>query len=60
MGASLLAIAVDQSRIMLTDTPPSRAGSLPQVGLLTPADFPIELVPLSYSPKRTSPLARRS
>ncbi|AXP01961.1 hypothetical protein DZG01_02790 [Pseudomonas fluorescens] len=30
MGASLLAIAEDQPAFMSTDTPPSRAGSLPQ------------------------------
>ncbi|MBA1376782.1 hypothetical protein FHK92_02930 [Pseudomonas brassicacearum subsp. neoaurantiaca] len=30
MGASLLAIAMVQPAIMLTDTPPSRASSLPQ------------------------------
>ncbi|AUO46487.1 hypothetical protein C1C98_13950 [Pseudomonas ogarae] len=31
MGASLLAIAPGQSTSILTDTPPSRASSLPQV-----------------------------
>ncbi|TNF80245.1 hypothetical protein FGE05_22690 [Pseudomonas sp. ICMP22404] len=30
MGASLLAIALCQPASMLADTPPSRAGSLPQ------------------------------
>ncbi|SFH27573.1 hypothetical protein SAMN03159297_04108 [Pseudomonas sp. NFACC45] len=30
MGASLLAIAADQPPLILTDTPLSRAGSLPQ------------------------------
>ncbi|PNB75988.1 hypothetical protein C1X64_01910 [Pseudomonas sp. GW456-E7] len=30
MGASLLAIAVYQSPLILTDLPPSRASSLPQ------------------------------
>ncbi|KNH21689.1 hypothetical protein ACS77_23280 [Pseudomonas syringae] len=29
VGASLLAIAICQSAMMLTDPPPSRAGSLP-------------------------------
>ncbi|AXP06073.1 hypothetical protein DZG01_25145 [Pseudomonas fluorescens] len=33
VGASLLAIAELHSTSMLTDTPPSRAGSLPQLGL---------------------------
>ena len=31
MGASLLAIAVDHSALMVADTPPSRAGSLLQL-----------------------------
>ncbi|TNF80442.1 hypothetical protein FGE05_22045 [Pseudomonas sp. ICMP22404] len=34
VGASLLAIAVDQSTTLSPDMPPSRAGSLPQ-GLLS-------------------------
>ncbi|MBA1380060.1 hypothetical protein FHK92_20015 [Pseudomonas brassicacearum subsp. neoaurantiaca] len=34
MGASLLAIASDQAAFMLTDTPLSRASSLPQGGVV--------------------------
>ncbi|TWS08323.1 hypothetical protein FJD35_21720 [Pseudomonas mandelii] len=34
-GASLLAIAVDQSPSMVNEIPPSRAGSLPPLFLLT-------------------------
>ncbi|MCE6980733.1 hypothetical protein EI534_25825 [Pseudomonas frederiksbergensis] len=36
MGASLLAIAVDQSILMLNVPPSSRAGSLPQVSSTWP------------------------
>ncbi|MHC8367117.1 hypothetical protein ACYZT9_15010 [Pseudomonas sp. ZT5P21] len=32
VGASLLAIAVNHSTLLSTDSPPSRASSLPQVG----------------------------
>ncbi|MBA1377232.1 hypothetical protein FHK92_05280 [Pseudomonas brassicacearum subsp. neoaurantiaca] len=39
VGASLLAIAVDQPLLMLTDTPPSRASSLPQFVLGKPEHF---------------------
>ncbi|PMV90855.1 hypothetical protein C1X55_31960, partial [Pseudomonas sp. GW460-C8] len=36
VGASLLAIASSQSTSISADTPPSRAGSLPQWGLWWP------------------------